>query len=187
MEKLTELDTAFFFLINGAHSPFFDQFFYLISNKFIWIPFYALLLYFTFKTYKKQFWIIAIGAVLCVGSADFISTKGFKNNIQRYRPTHNEIIKDQVHTVNNYKGGKYGFVSSHASNVFAIAVFFFIYLKRYYKYLGFTLFFWAVLVSYSRIYLGVHYPFDILGGMVLGGVLGALFAIFVLIQLKKRA
>ena len=104
--------------------------------------------------------------------ADQISVKVFKEGFERLRPSHNPEIKDLIHTVKGYRGGQFGFVSSHAANTFAMAFFTSkLFRNRYYSWF---IFIWAAVVSYSRIYLGVHYPLDIIGGALLGMLLGYL-------------
>lgn len=153
-----------------------------VSAKWIWIPLY---LFFLIYAYKKAGWKFALyvllGTVACVALADLISVKGFKDVFQRYRPTHNLDIADQVKTVirpngEEYRGGIYGFVSSHAANMTAITTFVltcFLQFSR--KWWWLTL--WAALIMYSRIYMGVHYPSDIFVGALLGFAIGMLVAL----------
>jgi len=108
-----------------------------------------------------------------------------KESVQRFRPTHQENISDLVYTVNDYKGGDFGFLSSHASNSFALAVFLISIFGKQLKYFTPLIIFWAVLISYSRIYLGVHYPGDIIAGALLGSILGLIWGKLSLFSLKK--
>lgn len=112
--------------------------------------------------------IMAIGILL----SDKISVYAFKDVFERFRPCHNLELKDLIHTVNGKCGGTFGFVSSHAANTFMFASLSSLFLRKYW--FVFFIFFWAALVSYSRIYLGVHYPLDIAGGALLGILIGGL-------------
>ncbi len=145
---------------------------YWISNEFIWIPFYAFLLFLVYKKYSKQTILVAILAVVLITISDQLCTHLFKNIFLRYRPCHNLDLKNTVHLVKEHCGGLYGFVSSHASNTFALAVFLTIILKGHYKHFAWLILLWAAIVSYSRIYLGVHYPADIICGAIFGSILG---------------
>jgi undecaprenyl-diphosphatase len=111
---------------------------------------------------------------LAFGLADLISVKLFKEVFERLRPCHNSNITDLVHTVYGHCGGKFGFVSSHAANSFALAVFAGLLFKQKFTFVLPVMLFWAVLVSYSRIYVGVHFPLDIICGGVLGSVIAYL-------------
>jgi undecaprenyl-diphosphatase len=107
---------------------------------------------------------------LLVTFCDQISTNVFKYGFERLRPSHNPVIREMVHLVNNNRGGLYGFVSSHATNSFGLAMLVSLIFRN--KWLGFFIFSWAFLNAYSRIYLGLHYPGDIVGGMLLGLLIG---------------
>ncbi len=113
------------------------------------------------------------------------SVKLFKDVFERLRPCHNPAIAELVHTINGKCGGKYGFVSSHATNSFALAVFCGFLFKRHYKYMLWLMLFWAAIVSYSRVYVGVHYPGDIIGGAVLGSLVG-LFVFWLMKILNQK-
>lgn len=170
LEKIIALDTQLFLFLNGIHNPFWDQIMWYISATTTWIPLYALVLFFIFKEYKWKGFIPLIFLILVIVLADKISVYGFKNVFERLRPSHNPDIAQMVHIVNNYRGGNFGFVSSHAANTFAFAAFTALFFKN--QKFAYFIYLWAVIVSYSRIYLGVHYPGDILGGAVLGWLIG---------------
>lgn len=172
IERLELIDRALFLFINGMHTPFFDAVMWFVSGKYSWIPLYVVLLYILIKHEKKHWWLAILSTIMLIVLADQSSVHLFKETFQRYRPCHNLEIQHLVHKVNNKCGGTYGFVSSHATNVFALTSFLSLIIRN--KYMFGILLFWAVLVSYSRIYLGVHYPADIIGGSVLGTICGVL-------------
>ena len=165
IEILEQWDHDLFLWLNGLHSEALDFIMWHVSGKLQWIPLYLFLLVVLFKKYGKSVWVIVLAAALAVALADQFSVKLFKEVFERWRPCHNSDLKDLVHTVNNKCGGRFGFVSSHAANSFATATLLGLFINR--KALTLLLF-WASIVSYSRVYLGVHYPLDILGGAMWG-------------------
>jgi len=165
LEQLEQWDRALFLFFNGFHSSTLDLIMWNVSGKLQWIPLYILLLYFVIKKYGKQSWIIIIAAAITVTLADQISVKLFKEVFERWRPCHNFDLEGMVHIVNNKCGGRFGFVSSHAANTFAVAGLLGAFISNRTLYF---LLMWAALVAYSRVYLGVHYPADIFGGAILG-------------------
>lgn len=175
MEFLKHIDKELFLFLNGLHSSFLDPAMPFLTEFWLWIPLFLWWFYLLFKKFRNKVLII----ILFVAGLILFSDQGanlIKKSVKRYRPTYNTEIKDKVHVVNDYRGGQYGFISSHAANVFALAFFLFFLLKPTTKTVSLSLFLWAAFVSYTRIYLGVHYPFDILGGALLGSVLGIAFA-----------
>lgn len=182
---LKHLDTEIFIRINSVHSDFFDKIMLLISGQILWLPYFALIIYLFFKKDKK---IAVFGIILLIITiilSDFISVHAFKDVFKRLRPCHNPDIKNVVHIVNAHCGGNYGFVSSHAANFFSLAIFSSLNIRK--KYFTIAAFFIAVIVSYSRIYLGVHYPADVICGGILGVIIGFIFwKIYNIILLKIR-
>ncbi len=162
MESLQKIDEYFFRLINSTGWEQMDEVMLLISSKWVWIPLYIFILYTLYKTYPKQFFKILFSLGLLIFLADFGSVHLFKEVFQRPRPCH---FLEGIRIVDGC-GGPFGFISSHAANSFAIAFFISLLLRRYWWFVN--LFSWAVLIGFSRVYLGVHYPFDILGGMFWG-------------------
>jgi len=178
MEYIKQIDTELFLFLNGMHNSFFDFVMFWISNKLIWIPVYLFIIYSIIKKFgTKKGIFITLSLIFAISISDFTSVHFFKNVFLRYRPCHNLNIKDIVHLVNNRCGGQYGFVSSHASNFFALATTVSFIFKK--KSIIFLMYFWAIIVSYSRIYLGVHYPLDIIGGALLGITIGLIFGLLI--------
>ena len=174
-------DTNLFLLINGFHSSFFDGFMYAVSEKFIWFPLYISVLFVLIKHWTKEsIWLVLI-FILCIVVSDQVSSDILKNLVKRLRPSHVENLKGLVHLVNGYTGGKFGFASSHAANAIGFATLSSLVLnKRIYTY---SIFAWAIIIAYSRIYLGVHYPLDVFGGILIG-VIAALGCYWLIVKFR---
>ncbi len=168
LDKLIQADINLFVWLNSWHSDFFDPVMKFISGKMEWAPLYLILIGITIYKYRwKSIWVI-IAIIIAITLADTISSKVFKVCFERLRPSHNPDLEGVVHLVDGYKGGLYGFVSGHAANSFCLAVFFALLFRN--RIFQVFILLWAVIVSYSRIYLGVHYPADIFGGALLGAL-----------------
>lgn len=170
METLIEWDKELLLFLNGLHNSFFDGFMYWISDRWIWIPMYAALLYPIVLRKKWGTVLIAVCIALCVLFADQFASGFCKPFFERFRPSHDPAIMDMVHIVEGNRSGLYGFISSHAANTFAVAVFTICLFRKCIQAVPVIL--WALLNSYSRIYLGVHFPVDILAGTLAGVVVG---------------
>lgn len=180
LAKIVALDRSAFLFLNGLHAPWADPLMVGISEMLVWVPLYIMLLYLLQRHYgwRGLAWAVPVIAFMILCS-DKGSVVLFKETFQRLRPCHEPLLQGLVHTVNEHCGGRYGFVSSHASNHFAIAAFMTLVLRRKYRYAGLALLGWAALVAYSRIYLGVHYPGDVIVGGIFGLTVGSIcFGIF---------
>ncbi len=165
LENLIHFDIELFLVLNGKHDARLDGFMYYISQVWTWIPLYLGMILFLIRKWRLEaIWII-VSMLLCLILTDQLSNLT-KISFERLRPSHNPDLEGMIHHVKGYVGGRYGFVSGHASNVFGYALLTSLFIKNS-VYTTF-IFLWAIMVSYSRIYLGVHYPFDIVGGMLLG-------------------
>jgi undecaprenyl-diphosphatase len=174
LELIKDYDRQLFLFVNGYHNDFFDAVMIFSSGKLSWLPLYLILLFIIIKNKgTKTLPAILIAIAAAITLSDQSSVHLFKNVFLRYRPCHNLDIQHLVHVVKGC-GGQYGFVSSHASNSFAMASFIGFLLYDRMKGLLYTLWLWALWVSYSRIYNGVHYPADILAGALLGIIIGYL-------------
>lgn len=186
LDKLIQMDIDLFLFLNGIHSESWDKIMCFVSGKLSWAPLYAVFLFFIIRNYKWHSITIILLIVLTITLADQISVKAFKFVFERLRPCHNPNISHLVHIVNNKCGGQFGFVSSHASNSFAVAMFLHLLFKT--RWFSWFIFAWAALVSYSRVYLGVHYPADITGGAILGMIIGfGVYQLYPIIQRKLHA
>jgi len=193
LEKIDTLDKQLFLFLNGKHNPIWDTIMTLMTSMNFWIPLYALLLLFLIWKYKKQSWMIIIAIILLITASDLFSSSLIKPFVQRLRPCHNLILHDLVHVVVGC-GGQYGFFSSHASNTFSLAVFLWLITRNSWSMskiqtqsgelgtwsytlcaMRYALLLWAAIVSYSRIYVGVHYPGDIITGALVGSLFAYLF------------
>lgn len=177
IQSLNLFDTGLLLFFNSMHNSFFDGFMYGFTQILVWVPLYISVIYVLIKTKKfDALWLI-LSLVLCVVICDQISSGIIKNTVQRLRPSHEPSLNGMVHLVNGYTGGRFGFVSSHAANTFGFALMSALLVRKR----NFTVMIvvWSLINCYSRIYLGVHYPFDIAGGLLVG-TLAALVCYFAL-------
>lgn len=174
IEFLNNIDTSIFLAINGHHSPFFDSFMMLFTGRFIWIPMYAMVLWIFFRGCNWKNALIYLGAVvLAIALTDQTCASLIRPAVERLRPSNLENTLSQLtYTVNEYRGGSYGFPSCHAANSFALATFMALFVRK--RSFSIFIFLWAFLNSYSRLYLGVHYP----GDLLVGAIIGSTFALF---------
>lgn len=184
LEQLLHIDTEMLLAINGWHAPWADTLMWIISAKATWIPLYVLLIGLLIWRYRKPAptlvkWLQRVPAcvvmivviALAVGAADFIASGILKDLVARPRPTRVPELEGVLHLVNGYRSGQYGFVSSHAANTMACALLFSLIWRNKIATGGLML--WVAANCYSRMYLGVHYPTDILGGLMVGSLVAA--------------
>lgn len=175
MEQLLELDRNLLIHLNSFHTPWLDTVMMWVTLTEAWIPLYLFLIFLVIRVYRKSSWIILLGAALTILFADQVTSHLMKPFFARLRPSHDPSLAGIVHIVDGYRGGMYGFASGHAANTFGVAFFCWSVLRTHYNW-TWLLFFWAAAMTYSRIYLGVHYPGDILVGACVG-ILGAVMTI----------
>lgn len=175
LNQLLEYDKELFLFLNNLGTPTWDGFWLFYTTKINWIPFYALLLYLIYKNVsKKAFLVTVLMVALMVAFTDQV-TNLFKHGFERLRPCYTAGVKDVMRLVKSSCGGKFGYFSGHASNSMSVAVFVGLLLRQHYKYLVFVLIFWSAMMAYSRIYVGVHFPLDVMSGMMFGAISGFLF------------
>ncbi|MDD6892441.1 MAG: phosphatase PAP2 family protein [Bacteroidales bacterium] len=174
IQQLIELDKELLLAINGCHNLFWDGCMWVVTDTKTWIPVAAMLLYVIFKNNKPVPALLALVMLaLCITLSDQFASGLCKPYFHRFRPAQDPALQELVHIVNGYRGGAYGFISSHAANTFTVATFVALLLRK--PMTTFFLYTWACVPSYSRMYLGVHYPGDI----VCGALAGTLFACLV--------
>lgn len=185
LDQLFQLDKEFFIYLNGLGTPKWDFFWQFVSNKFSAIPLYLFLLILSFlKLGLRRTMGLVLTVIILTTVSDQLSNF-FKYGVERLRPCHDPEVAPFMRLVKSYCGGKFGYFSAHASNTFAIAIFFCSILSSSFKYIGWPLIVWAAIVAYSRIYIGVHFPFDVLTGALIGSFLGWLFAKLYIFALRK--
>ena len=185
LEQLLHIDTEVLLAINGWHAPWADRVMWIISEKTTWVALYGLLIGLLIHKYRKPsvnavrwlrkvpVWVVMIVMiVLAVGLADFVSSGILKNLVARPRPSRVPELEGVLHLVNGYRSGQYGFVSSHAANTMACGLLFSLIWRKKIATIGLML--WVAMNCYSRMYLGVHYPLDIMGGLVVGSLTACL-------------
>ena len=188
MDYLIHIDQQWLLAINGWHAEWADVLMWYISKSTTWLPLYALLvglIVYRFGILSPSLCregrrgssllrvlIILAGFAVAVGVSDFVSSGIIKPWVSRLRPTHEPALAGMLHLVNGYTGGMYGFVSSHAANTMACALLFSLLYRN--KYATVALMLWVALNCYSRMYLGVHYPGDIIGGLLVGTLVAGL-------------
>lgn len=179
LQPILELDKDVFLFLNGLHNDYWDTLTILITRQETWIPFFASILYFIIKNYRSKTVLIAIGLALLITATDQFSNV-IKDSVQRLRPTHDPSISHLVHIFFG-KGGQFGFISAHAANSVAILVLTSrIFKNRMYYFITLA---WVLVFCYSRIYVGVHYPLDLICGGLVGWFIGwALFRMLMFVE-----
>ena len=173
VEKILIYERDAFFALNGSDSAFLDRFMWIFTGKAVWLPLaFLILLVLIYKKNWRESLLILLAIVLVVTLCDQFPSHVCKPVFTRFRPTHHPDFMDQVKTVFGYRGGLYGFISSHAANAFGFATLMALIMRD--KLFGWTIFFWAVLTAYTRVYLGVHFISDIVPGAISGVFFGYL-------------
>lgn len=179
LEAIKHIDLEIFLFLNGLHSSWGDVFFYWVSNTFIWTPLYLFVVFMVIRQWKKKSIAILLVFIVILTCNDQ-SCNLIKRSVKRLRPSHEVELADQVHLVKKpdgkvYRGGKYSFPSGHAANSSLFVWFFLVSVFPRKRINIILMILWSILLGYSRIYLGVHYPFDVLCGFILGSLWGGVF------------
>ena len=170
IEYLNDIDTEALLAVNGMHNVFQDALWWMVSAKWSSLLLVLALVWILLRQNRRHALLVLAMLALAVLLADQVSSGLIKHLVERLRPTHDPSLDSMVHVINGYRGGLYGFVSSHAANSFALATV--VSLVMRHRAVTLSLLSWSLLQCYSRVYLGVHYPGDILGGIVVGVLCG---------------
>lgn len=182
LETFDQIDRELFYVLNGFHNPWLDVMMWYISKMEIWLPVYALMIYSLYRKYRVAAFVLAmLCVVFLLFITDFTAVHLIKNTVMRLRPSQNPETMDRVNLVMDemgvyYRGGQFGFFSNHASNFFGIVTFYLMSTRPISRWIVGSFYCWAMLIGYSRIYLGVHYPGDVLAGALFGVMAGWLVA-----------
>lgn len=185
LEEIVRLDKELFLFLNGLGNPTWDGFWMFVTHKLSSIPVYLILLVLAYKQLGLRKTLVVLAAVAILILVTDQLANFFKYGVQRLRPCYDPEVNGFMRLVKTSCGGKFGYFSAHAANSFAIASFFTLLLRSNFKYIGFLLFFWATIVAYSRIYIGVHFPLDVFTGSVIGLGMSWLFAKLYIFALHK--
>lgn len=186
LEKILDFEREYFFALNGSDSIFWDHVMWLYSGKIVWLPLAAfILLVLTYKVNWRESVLVLLSIVLVVTLCDQFASHLCKPLFSRFRPTHHPDFMDQVKTVFNYRGGRYGFISSHAANAFGFAMYMSLLFRRRPLFIV-TIFMWALITAYTRIYLGVHFITDIIPG-ILSGLFFGTFVYYIYVKTRSWA
>ena len=170
LEYLNDIDTDALLAVNGLHDMFQDAFWWMVSAKWSSALLLLAIVWILLHQNRRHALLMLVMLAFTVLVADQVSSGLIKHLVERLRPTHDPSLDNMVHVINGYRGGMYGFVSSHAANFFAVATLLSFVMRH--RLVTCSLFTWALLQCYSRVYLGVHYPGDIMGGIVVGVLVG---------------
>ncbi|MBL7925896.1 MAG: phosphatase PAP2 family protein [Bacteroidia bacterium] len=178
-----QINTKLLLWINSHNQPILDWIMILASNRFIWIPLYALLFVLFIKQYQKKVWLLLLCVVLLIVLCDQSANLG-KAYFKLLRPCHHPELFNLLHLADGC-GGAYGYISSHASNSMGLLLLTYLTIGRNYKWLLPVLLFYVFIIAYSRIYLAAHYPFDVLRGWLVGTIMAIIVARFFRVALQK--
>lgn len=184
INKLLPFEREVFLALNGSGSAFWDNAMWTYTGIVTWLPMVLFILYIAFRNQQLKEGMLVLGAiVLVLLLSNLISASFFKPVFQRYRPSHHPDYKDLVNIINDFRGGDYGFISGHATNSFGLAFFFSLLFKN--RFVTISMMLWAVINSYSRVYLGVHFISDIVAGFIMGTLIGLLvYEIYIRIRVR---
>ena len=185
LEELIQYDKELFLFLNNLGSTTWDGFWMFMTNKWSSIPVYLILAALSYKQLGVKRTVLLVLAIVILITVTDQLANFFKYGVQRLRPCYDPEVNDMMRLVKNSCGGKFGYFSAHAANSFAVVVFFTRLLGSKIRYIGIFLAIWAFFIAYSRIYIGVHFPLDVVSGMAIGSILGWLFAKLYIFALHK--
>ncbi|MBL7561058.1 phosphatase PAP2 family protein [Olleya sp. YSTF-M6] len=176
LDQLVQYDKELFLFLNNLGSTSWDAFWVFYTDKVHWVPFYVILLFLMYKKLNTKMFVLTLVVIaLMILFTDQVTNLFKKVLVKRLRPCHEDELVQAMRLLKSWCGGQYGYFSGHASNSMAVAIFSGLMLRYKYKYLIYFLIIWALAMAYSRIYIGVHYPLDVVSGMIFGALSGYLF------------